>query len=262
MTDTPHPLAALLRDVPRYDASAVMWTLEDVPPKPTKDGAWVRLSEVLAALTLPDDEAGKVLEGVTGDEWLRGISAGAWKVVRNRDKTLNVISGQDADGDTHKVCLVNGAAEANARFIAWCRTGVPALLAQRAADAARIRELEAELKEETALAEDMVDQVGNLLPAVNREAVEQRARAEAAEQLAQERLDHIVAAETRIAALTATVERMRGALESIAGSDIQSFMLEARFGGYKLSDNRRYCDAPDVKRLVDLARAAITEEPK
>lgn len=52
-----HPLAALIAGVPRYDASAVMWTLEDVEPKPTPKGAWVSYDEVLAALeaaTPPD----------------------------------------------------------------------------------------------------------------------------------------------------------------------------------------------------------------
>lgn len=49
--------AALLRDVPRYDASAVMWTLEDVEPKSTADGKWLCYTEVLAALTAALDPA-------------------------------------------------------------------------------------------------------------------------------------------------------------------------------------------------------------
>lgn len=72
------------------------------------------------------------------------------------------------------------------RKLAWSFGGetadlIDALIALATAQAAQIAGLTKELKEETALAEDMVDQVANLVPAVNREAVEQRARAEAAE---------------------------------------------------------------------------------
>lgn len=69
-----------------------------------------------------------------------------------------------------------------------------------------------------------------------------------------------LAAEATVATLTAQVEAMRGALEQIAGSDIQSFMIDARVGPHTVSHNRRYCDAPDVARLLKIARAALTTE--
>lgn len=76
--------------------------------------------------------------------------------------------------------------------------------------------------------------------------------------LAEENAQGLRAAEAQIAALTARVEGLTGALRAIADSNIQSFMLDANFGGYKLSDNRRYCDAPDVQRLMATARAALS----
>ena len=69
---------------------------------------------------------------------------------------------------------------------------ITALIALATAQQSQIAGLTKELKEETALAEDMVDQVANLLPAVNREAVEQRARAESA-------IEDMKAAEAKLA---------------------------------------------------------------
>jgi hypothetical protein len=164
------------------------------------------------------------------------------------------------------VCVAYST-EQDARFIAWTRAGVPALLA-------RVRELEGE---RDAFANSHTYQDGQYLKAKARaEAAEaklaevekerQKLEIDLATVLAREansftRHDaKMQAAEATVATLTAQVEAMRGALEKIAGSEINSFMIDARIGPNTVSDNRRYCDAPDVARLLKIARAAVTTE--
>lgn len=217
----------ILRDVKRYSLTQL---------GPVEGGQWLHYPDVLAALTAAlnpalSERAGEVLEGV---------SDGAWKVVRNRDKTLNVVSGADADGDTHKICLVNGADEANARFIAWCREGVPALLAQNAAlraerDAQRrdlektIRNQRAELRRLQALERVHWQSVERWRG--TREGLEGKVKAAEAERdalisqhavMMMERdaaLFDVEAAEAQNAALTARVERLTGALDKARTQD-------------------------------------------
>ena len=113
---TANPFAPLLDGVSRYYANG----------QDNSEGYLLDETDVLAALAaaVPDDlaEAGKVLEGVTPGNW---IANGA---------SVNTKPDESAVA----VCVSMGTrsreeAEANACFIAWCREGVPALLARIAA---------------------------------------------------------------------------------------------------------------------------------
>ncbi len=53
-------------------------------------------------------------------------------------------------------------------------------------------------------------------------------------------------------------ERYKSALKEIAHSDIESFTIEAQVGAVKATDCRRYCDEPDVARLVKTAKKALS----
>lgn len=189
MTDTPHPFAALLRDVPRY-------SLIDSPYGPymgrEESGQYLDISHVLAAITLPDDEAE-----------LSGL--------------INALrSGEQADMDGIMVRVSRQACEEAADLITR-------LLALRAADAARIKELEAEQ-------DALISQHAVMM--MERDA----ARYEVSD------------AEAHIAALTATVERMRGLLATVASSF------------HQLARERDLSETElDFMNSVD---AAITEEPK
>ena len=184
--------------------------------------AWARVVDAIAALTLPDDEAGKVLEGVTDGPWEAVFDRQTWGWL-------------EVDGPSFKIGAPTRATDLSladevqrkkdARFIAWCRTGVPALLARITADAERIKGLEAE-RDEAIRAERQT----------YRDAAEVSARAEAAE--------------ARIAALTAQVERQRGALESIAAAKPQ----QIGDTGFQQGPLALWQWAQRV------ARAAITEE--
>ena len=224
MTDTPHPLAALLRDVPRYRRDT-----NDMVK--SKDGPWLHQADVLAALTLPDDdEAGKVLEGVT---------PGKWEPHHHDDYSELAVYHPEFTGLGH----VYEAADAN--FIAWCRTGVPALLAQRAADAARIREavkmLDEKDREYNHLTNDMIERHAARI----RELQERVLMAEAG---ASALVDKAIAAEARIAALEATVERMRGTLEKA-----EAFLEEDECA----CENEK---CQERRTVLEVIRAAITEE--
>ena len=111
MTDNPNPLAALLAGVPR-----LVFTNYGQPER------FIKEADVLAALTLPDDEAGKVLER------LRGRPDMIENVDRLRDEAADLIKR---------------------------------ILAQRAADAARIREavkmLDEKDREYNRLTNDMIE---------------------------------------------------------------------------------------------------------
>ena len=129
--------AALLRDVP-------------IQGRANTDGTGLHelvfLKDVLAALTLPGDEAGKVLEGVTQGRVVqfhphycaeaKGAAVSDWDTSHD----LSVIR---PDGTRYRIGSMRHADDA--AFFQWCHTNLPALLAARAADAERIRELEAEL---------------------------------------------------------------------------------------------------------------------
>ena len=77
------------------------------------------------------------------DEWgalAKAATPGDWRVVKNRDGTVNVVCDYSEDGDRYsaKICLVNGKSENAAVFIAASRAAVPALIAE-------VRRLEAEV---------------------------------------------------------------------------------------------------------------------
>lgn len=105
--------AALLRDVPRY-ACTNAGDMEDDP-----FGKFLFRNDVLAALTAAldgvDERAGAVLQGVTLGPWLTD-------------------SGDVfADGEDFPLAMCLASRPDDARFIAWARNNVPALLAQNAA---------------------------------------------------------------------------------------------------------------------------------
>jgi len=138
---TPTTLAAaLLRDVPRFFPD---WNREMMMFSPDAD--YVDIDNVLAALTaalaaaVPADlaEAGKVLEGVTPGPW----RVGPVDDCRVEDANGNEVAQIDGDYNQPETWPLM---EANARFIAWCREGVPALLAQNAALRAKVAEVELE----------------------------------------------------------------------------------------------------------------------
>ena len=113
--------AALLAGVQRHDPQ---WY------GPHDSGRYVLLEEVLAALAaaVPDDlaEAEKVLEGVT---------PGKWEPHHHDEYSELAVYHPEFTGLGH----FYEAADAN--FIAWCREGVPALLARIAAQEAQIKGL-------------------------------------------------------------------------------------------------------------------------
>ena len=69
------------------------------------------------------------------DEWgalAKAATPGDWRVVKNRDGTVNVVCDYSEAGDRYstKICLVNGKSENAAVFIAASRAAVPALIAE------------------------------------------------------------------------------------------------------------------------------------
>ena len=209
-------------------------------------------------------EAEAALEGVTPGEWKAAYSK--WEpdnfIVQTDHPCRRVLAQFDGDGDGP-----DDQSLADARFIAHARQAVPALIAA-------LRAMQAETERLRGERDELVTAKTNW----NMRANEAETRAEAAEaklsEVEKERdeqvadLYDVIAMNNRTAAqleatvatLTAQVEAMRGALEQIAGSDIQSFMIDARVGPHTVSHNRRYCDAPDVARLLKIARAALTTE--
>lgn len=134
---TANPFAALLAKIGRYSHDC-----DEPHLVPEPDGKWLDRDEVLAALAaaVPADlaEAGEVLEGVT---------AGPWSIPGQPDKIC--AEGYTKNGFARTIATVAtpswmGSADpwTNARFIAWCREGVPALLARLAAQEAQIKGLE------------------------------------------------------------------------------------------------------------------------
>lgn len=112
--------AALLRGVPRH-------TAQDAASMTTHGASvWLHEDAVLAALTAAldgvDERAEEVLEGVTPGPW--------------RKSGASINTKPDESAVSVRVSMGTRSreeAEDNARFIAWCREGVPALLAQIAA---------------------------------------------------------------------------------------------------------------------------------
>jgi hypothetical protein len=116
----------------------------------------------------------RILEGVTPGPW--GCSMGKLvRIVKVVSRSPIVLAGVHRFGRNGGKAT-DGDCEANGRFIAAARDLVPALLAER---------------------DEYRDQIAELLFVVNREAVEQRARAEAAEAEVA-RLSHAHAAAERV----------------------------------------------------------------
>jgi len=82
------------------------------------------------------DDARKALEGVTPGPW----QAESGHEQQNGQLYWQVTDGRDAIVQ-NQYCWCQGDHAANARFIAWCREGVPALLADLAAKDAAIAAL-------------------------------------------------------------------------------------------------------------------------
>jgi len=82
------------------------------------------------------DDARKALEGVTPGPW----QAESGHEQQNGQLYWQVTDGRDAIVQ-NQYCWCQGDHAANARFIAWCREGVPALLADLAAKDAAIARL-------------------------------------------------------------------------------------------------------------------------
>lgn len=89
------------------------------------------------------DEAKKALEGVTPGPWF--TSPDGWRVT---DKIVSFDEDGARHGETPNICIF-AESEANARFIAWAREGVPALLAEIASKDAEIARLRGEIIEAT-----------------------------------------------------------------------------------------------------------------
>jgi hypothetical protein len=86
---------------------------------------------VEAAMTDYEKEARERLVGVTPGPWTVEDEGGTW---------LEIHSNDDPNADTYRFSVhCNPNSDADAAFIAWCREGVPALLAM-------IEELRAEVR--------------------------------------------------------------------------------------------------------------------
>lgn len=94
------------------------------------------------------DEAMKALEGVTPGPWHWNVRGFIGPASTEDDQSYGMICDEVAE-----CTFSNGSKEANARFIAWCREGVPALLADLAAKDAEIARLVHHLK----AADDYID---------------------------------------------------------------------------------------------------------
>ena len=86
------------------------------------------------------DDARKALEGVTMGPW----QAESGHEQQNGQLYWQVTDGRDAIVQ-NQYCWCQGSQEANARFIAWAREGVPALLAELAAQTQRAEAAEAQM---------------------------------------------------------------------------------------------------------------------
>lgn len=126
--------ARLLDGVPRCDPD---WNREMM--RVSGNGDYVEYERILAALSaaLPADVAGVVEEAA---KVLEGVTPGPWRVgpvddCRVEDALGNEVAQIDGDYNQPDTWPLM---EANARFIAWCREGVPALIALATAQAAQI----------------------------------------------------------------------------------------------------------------------------
>ena len=175
---TANPFAALLDGVPRLTMET---TVNGEQIIVCNDGPFVRYDRVLAALAaaVPADltEVGNVLEGVTGN---------AWRIHRIASLNVETTDGRSIAScagysDNRRMAEVNEENAANARFIAWCREGVPALLARIAGQEAQMKGLAmdvlAEWEKDQRFIKELCDQIEQL----NAKVADWSVRAEAAE---------------------------------------------------------------------------------
>ena len=233
--------AYVVDELERHDARKTGWVKADdyhtLLALATAQAAGIeRHEKVIAALAaaVPADlaEAGNVLEGVT---------PGPWCVPGQPDKIC--AEGYTKNGFARTIATVAtpswmGSAEpwANARFIAWCREGVPALLARIAAQEAQIKGLEAENK----------NRIGDLMK-LSHQMSEWKASqhyryigADGQPVLARDLEARAEAAETALAAERAKTAKLVEALE------------------HEVKRSRRHLAASTLAALED-TRAAITE---
>jgi hypothetical protein len=128
---------------------------------------------------------------------LDGVTLGPWTAMLHDDGMMAEIVRFGSDFTT----IADAYEDADARFIAWTRAGVPALIA-------RVRELEGE-RERLALAICGGEDAPGYANAQTVETLEKLAR-DSAKDMTQE-IDRTLAAEATVATLTAQVEAMRGA---------------------------------------------------
>lgn len=161
---TANPFAALLDGVRRYECK---------PTPLDRHANMVLETDVLAALAAA--VSADLAEAVEG---LEGVTPGPW-TEHDKGKHPNpYVCGAteiyEHGEDKPVVAYVVGMNDAaNRRFIAWCREGVPALLARIAAQEAQMKGLEATV--------DRMATEENRLCAEIKRGKEARARAEAAE---------------------------------------------------------------------------------
>ena len=225
--------------------------------------------EVLAALdaAVPADlaEAGKVMEGVTPGPWFAGwpecgitgpttpnvsgsfcggIDWGRFPVTKGME-TIAAVALQDAGNGTP----LSGSDVANARFIAWCREGVPAILARIAAQEAQIKGLEAERDEALALAESKIDPQACQDMILNAAAIAREIVAETDAE--NQRLETALAAEkAKTAKLVEAGDGLHSIVEGIQGA--------MQHGTWRDEKGQRLKDTPEWVAFYN-ARAAIME---
>ena len=102
-------------------------------------------------------DAAKALEGVTPGPWL----AESGHMQSNGQLYWQVTDGHDAILQ-NQFCWHHGDHAATARFVAWCREGVPALVAELTAQKARAETAEAQVAELTAKLEVVTDAIDGI----------------------------------------------------------------------------------------------------
>lgn len=210
---------ALIAGVPRYDASAVMWTLEDVEPKSTADGGWVRYSDVLAALSTALDpaiaeRAGEVLERLQKADEYEPLGNDGWDAADLITALLTANAALRAERDASNElgrAFEEDAGQQRARA--------------EAAEA-KLAEVERELALATSGAQRQYNDMLSALTIAEAKLAEVTAeRDDLAERnkensrLAEENAAGLREAEATVAAQAAQIEAMRGALELIADTD-------------------------------------------
>ena len=224
MSTEHNPFAALLDGVPRYSCTNA-GDMEDDP-----FGKFVFRSDILAALAaaVPADlaEAGKVLEGVTGTSWAyRPGHYDDWGVVKEEDCVICQVRHPDRiASEVLSEWRAKGQDpwEANARFIAWCREGVPALLARIAAQEAETHKVRRFLKisrDEGKEALERAEAAETALAGMTKERDDWKEAAARAEQEERIRTRQLADTDTALAASEARVAKLVEALETISEYD-------------------------------------------